>query len=106
MFAVVEDHVLIVKQGGRFQFSSGDIFAALGSIFPSTRLAAVITSFVLLHLVYDARMGHWHRSVVHPHLVAIRMVAMMMRIKGEANGFITDGLDLGYDLFSAGRKIA
>ena len=46
------------------------------------------------------------RPVVHPDLIAIGVIAVMVRIESKTNRLIRDGLDLGNDLLRAGREIA
>ena len=46
-----------------------------------------------------------HRALLDPDLVAIGMIAMVMRVEGKAHRLVGDRFDLGNDLLRAGGKI-
>ena len=99
VLTVIENHVFAEEECRRFQFARCDIRARLGALLPATRLVAIITRLVFLHFFDDADMRHWRGAIFDPDLVAVGVVAMMMRIECETDRLICDGANLGKDLF-------
>src|SRR5262245_35597524 len=60
---------------------------------------------MLAQFLYDSGVGDGRGALVHPDLIAVRMIAVMMRVEGEPDRLWVDLLDLGNDLMSARGKI-
>src|SRR2546422_992471 len=94
MLAVVKYHVFPKEQRRRFQFRVRDVLASLGGVFPSARFAAVIARLVFLHFLDDSNVADRHCSVIHPDLIAISVIAVMMRIESKTDRLVGDRANL------------
>jgi len=102
VLAVVKYQLLREENRWRLQPAGFDVFAGVGGLFPTPWLASIVTGFVAFHFFYDAGVADRGRSAFDQHLIAVQMVAMMVRIKGEPDRLIGDGANLTKDILSAG----
>src|SRR5204862_1694593 len=75
-------------------------------VLPAAWLGVVIAGFIFFHLGNNTDMRDRHRAVVHPDLIAVGVIAMMMRIESKTNRLVRGGLDLRNDLLRARGKVA
>src|ERR1700733_15485404 len=77
----------------------------LGRFFPTPRLAAIVARLVALHLLNHAGMRYRRCAVIHPDLIAVGVIAMMMRVESESDRLRRDRPNLRQNDFGAGREI-
>ena len=88
MLPVVKDHDVAVEQRRQLQLRGLEVGAVLRFAFPPARFTAEEAGLVFLHLAHDVLVRHRDGAVVRPHLVAIRMVAVVVSVEREADGLV------------------
>jgi hypothetical protein len=106
VFPVIEEQFVREKHRGWFKATRLHVGSFFGGLFPATWFSAVETRFIALHLLNDARVCQRSGSIFHPNPVAIKVIPMVMGVKGETNRFVSKGPNLGKDLLGTQWKVS
>ena len=106
VFAVVKNHLAAVEQRRRFEFARGDIGARLRGVLPASGFVAEDAGLIFFHLLDHADVRDGRRAIFHPHLVPVRVVAVVVRVECKADRLAGDRLDLRDDFLRAGGEVA
>jgi hypothetical protein len=98
MFAVIENHVATEEESWRFRFAGGDVFAIFGEIIPTFRLE-------FLERLQNAFMRDGSGALIGECLVAVGVIAVLMRVENEFDWLVGDLADFRNHFVGARREI-
>ena len=95
MLAVVEVQLTRKKDGWGIQPACCNVGPRFGRIFPAAGFSTEIPGFVAAHFLQYAGVRNGDSPVFDPDLIAVRVIAVVMSIEGEAYGLVRQGSDFG-----------
>jgi hypothetical protein len=95
MLSVVEIQFAREQNRRRMQPARSNVGSFFSSLFPAVRLVIVIPGFISLHFFDDAGVRDRSSSAIDHDLITVGVVAVVMRVEGESNGFGCDRANLG-----------
>jgi hypothetical protein len=94
----------IISRGKSTEGGLSLLFSPFRFVLPTPGRAAVIPGLVFFHLVNHAGVRHGHGAVLDPDLVAVSVIAVMVRVEGEPDRFVGQRANLRDD-FARARRI-
>ena len=105
MRTVIKNQFPREKHRGRFETTGLNIGAGFCGFLPAARRIRIVSGFVALHLLDDAGVRYRGRAILDPNLIAVGVVAVMMRIEGKTYRLCGQGADFRQDVLGARREI-